>query len=69
MQSASRLSASERRLSKEILRVHDQRVAFPAGAGVSHPLTDRSVRTAVERDDPRIVNHLVVDHDVIGGLE
>src|SRR6185295_8935186 len=40
-------------------------------ARVTHVLTDllADVRPPVERDDARIVHHLVTDHDLSGGLE
>src|SRR4029079_13165197 len=34
----------------------------------ARPLRERAVWTTVNRDDPRVVDHLVEDHDVAGRL-
>ena len=49
----------------EILRHDDQRVALPVSARVAHVGLDarREMRPAVERDDARLVDHLVADDD------
>ena len=51
----------------EIRRLDDERVAFPVAARVAHVLPDvrADVRTAVERDDARVVDHLVADDDLV----
>ena len=47
-------------------RVDDERVAFPVAAGIAEEAADRRRRvgTAVERDDPRLVDHLLKHHHV-----
>ena len=44
----------------EVRRVDDQRVALPAAARVAHPRAEArgEMRTAVERNDARVVDHL-----------
>src|SRR5258706_5472108 len=55
----------------EIGSVHDQRGALPVTTRITHPLTDcgRKVGTAVERDDPGVVDHLGIYRNVIARLE
>ena len=55
----------------EVDRVHHQRVALPAPAGVARPLPDarRQVGAAEGDDAGRVVAHLLHDDDVVGGLE
>jgi len=55
----------ERRVAAEIRGVDDERVALPPAARVARPLRERAVWTTVSRDDARVVNHLVQQHDVI----
>ena len=54
-----------------VRRLDHQRIAFPTAAGVAQPLTDAGtyVRTPVQRDDPRIVDHLDIDRDETGRLQ
>ena len=49
----------------------DEGVALPAAAHLSQPLRDGRAhpRSPVQRDDPRVVNHLHMDHDVVRCLE
>src|SRR3954466_10888790 len=53
----------------EVLRLDDERVPLPAATRRSHPLTDAAMRPAVERNDPRVVDHLVDDRHVRGVLD
>src|SRR5688572_7129586 len=55
----------------EVRRIDDERRAFPAAARITEPLPDlwSDMRTAVERDDARVVNHLVENHDISRRLE
>ena len=62
---------------REVLRLHDERVALPAAAGVAVPLPDglRQVRPAPDRDHPRIVERLADEgqpggrlHDLVVGV-
>ena len=55
----------------EVPRLDDEDVALPVRARIAHPLTDAAVgeRPVRQRDDARIVNHLVVDDDVVGRLQ
>ena len=50
---------------------HHQRVPVPVAAGDAEVRADRAARegTAVERDHPRFVDHLVPQHDVVGRLQ
>ena len=59
------------RLVVEIRGVHDERVALPTTARIScpHSKRRRRVRPAVERHDPRRVNHLVMNHDAVVRLD
>src|SRR6185503_3655448 len=52
----------------EVRRLDDQRVAFPSSTRIAVPEADAIVRrgAAVERNDPRVVNHLVMNHDEAG---
>src|SRR5262245_30060323 len=55
----------------EVRRVDDERVALPLAARIAQPRphAGRDVRTAVQRNDPRVVNHLVGDDDVARHLK
>src|SRR4030095_16327071 len=62
---------SDARLVGEVGRLDDERVAFPAppcGASIL-PDVRAHMRTAVQWDDSRIVNHLVADHDFVRRLQ
>ena len=54
----------------EVGRLDDERVALPVATRIAHQLLDAAadVRTAVERDDARVVHHLVGDDDRVGRL-
>src|SRR5713101_6595201 len=69
MQVLRGFSGEERGLTQEVRGVNDQRLAFPMAPRVAHPLAQLAVRTAIQRNDPRVVNHLVKDHDVLTCLE
>ena len=58
-------------LSVKFRRLHDERVAVPVAACVTHPLPQvvRHVWASVQRDDARVVHHLVEDDDVAGSLD
>jgi len=59
-------------LAAEVDRVHDERVAFPVSARIAHPLPHvlgKRGGAVVDRDDPRFVNHLVVNHHVARRLD
>ena len=58
-------------LAVEVRRLDDQRVAFPVPRAIAHVGANarRQVRPAVERDDARLVDHLVADGDVARELE
>ena len=56
-------------LRGEIDGVDDQRLAFPVAARVAEQPGHAPVRTPIHRHDPRVVNHLVQNHDVIARLE
>src|SRR5262245_12191648 len=62
--------ALERELVREIRRFDNQRLALPAAAVTSRPLADvcRQVRTAVERNDTDVVEHLRENHHVARSL-
>ena len=55
---------------REVRDVDDERVAFPVAARVAEIRADRrrEVRPAVERDDARVVDHLVANRDVARAL-
>ena len=53
----------------EVDGLDDQRVAFPAAARLPRPRVDAGPRLPVERDDARIVHHLVEHHHVVRRLE
>ena len=55
----------------EVGGLDHQRVAFPAAARVALQQAHRrrQRRTAIQRDDPRVVDHLGVNHDVAGRLD
>ena len=63
--------SSELALLREIRRLDDQRVAFPAASRVAVPELDVlvHVRTAVHRDDARIVRHLAEEHHALRRLD
>ena len=65
----SRTRTAEAGLAQEVRRVDHQRVAVPASARVSRVLREPDVGTAVERDDARVVHHLVHNHDVVRRLQ
>src|SRR3982074_2747776 len=69
MQVLRGFSAEERGLAQEVRGVNDQGLAFPMPPQGAHPLAQMAVRTAIHRNDPRVVNHLVEDHDVLLRLE
>ena len=58
-------------LRGEVRGFDDQRVTLPVAARIAQPLADRfrDMRAAVERDDPRLVDQLLVDDDVARHLE
>src|SRR6185503_7123111 len=58
--------ASEVGLVGEVGDLDDERVALPVTAWITQVLTDAlaDVRTAINRDDACLVNHLVREHDV-----
>ncbi len=58
-------------LGVEVGGLDHQRVALEAPARVAHPLRDLRIqpRPPVERDHPRLVDHLVLNDDVAGELE
>ena len=58
-------------LRGQVGRLDDQRLALPVGARVAQPLADprSQMPAAVQRDDPRVVDHLHQDHDVVGRLQ
>src|SRR5690606_32344175 len=62
--------ARDARLVREARAFDDERVAVPVAAAVAEVLHDGRVemRTAVERDDPCLVDHLVRDRDGVGAL-
>ncbi len=62
--------AAIRRLVREVGGLDHQGRPLPVAAGVADVLPDRrrEVRTAIERDDPRVVHHLVGDGHVPGRL-
>src|SRR5687768_3405693 len=64
--SAAAAAAADGITPVEIRRLDDERLAFPAAARHPDPLLQagRRRRTVVERDDPRVVDHLGQDHDV-----
>src|SRR3989449_2401977 len=55
---------------REVRGVYDQRVTLPASTGIAKPLPNlrRKMRSTVERDHTRVVDHLLVDEDGLGGL-
>ncbi len=55
---------------REVRRLDDEGVAFPAAARVAHVLANAGtdVRAAVERDDAGVVNHLVADDHFVWRL-
>src|SRR6266849_5935367 len=61
--------ASEVCLVRKVDGIDDQRIARPVAARVAHPPPDGSMRTPVHRDDARVMNHLVENHDVVGELD
>src|SRR4029453_16386289 len=62
--------ASEVRSVLKVRGGDNQRVALPAAAGVSLVLTNVLIemRRLVQRNDPGLVDHLVVNHDRVGAL-
>ena len=62
--------AAKRRIGAPVPRLDDQRIAVPTAARAAAPLADlvRRKRPPVERDDPRLVHHLVDDQHVVVGL-
>ena len=63
--------AADARLVGEVRRLDDQRVAFPVPARVAQVLTQAlaEMRTPVERNDARVVNHLVGEDEGVGRLQ
>src|SRR6185436_9317414 len=59
-----------RRLVGEVRRLDHERVAFPMPSPVTDVLADAPghVRTPIERDDARVVHHLVGDRHETGAL-
>src|SRR5439155_25168447 len=58
----------------EVRRLDDERVAFPMSTGIAHIEVDvaadvRAPRNGIERDDARLVHHLVANRDVTGALD
>ena len=53
----------------EAPRLDYQGVPFPVAARIAAPLAERKMRPAVQRDDARFVNHLLVDDHVVRRLE
>src|SRR5262245_52382498 len=64
-----RAGVRETRLAFEVDRFNDQRVALPVAPRITPPKRDVPMWTSVERNDPRIVDHLVDDRDKSGTLE
>ena len=64
-------AALQPRLRRVVRCRDDERVALEPAPGVAVPQTQAPValRTAVERDDPYVVNHLLQDRHVIRRLE
>ena len=56
--------SSKRILAVEVRRLDHQRIALPAAARDADPLAKalRRLRAPVERDDPRVVDHLGENH-------
>ena len=54
----------------EVGRLDDERVALPVAARIAHQLAEAAadVRPPVERDDARLVHHLVDDDDRVRRL-
>src|SRR5207249_3363246 len=60
----------EPRVAVEVARVHDEALAFPVTAGVSHPEWNALVmRKAVGVDEPAVMPVLKKDREVGGRLE
>ena len=61
--SAATVNTDARLVRKKIRRFDDQGIAFPTATGVSHVRENPStgVRTPVERNNPRFVDHLLKD--------
>src|SRR5712671_3982595 len=64
-----RAGVRETCLAFEVDRFNDQRVALPVAPRITPPKRDVPMWTSVERNDPRIVDHLVDDRDKSGTLE
>ena len=49
----------------EVGRFDDERLSLPPSSGITHVLVDggTNVRSPIEVDDARLVDHLVADHD------
>src|SRR5436189_3725179 len=55
---------------REVRGVNDQRISLPASTGIAKPLPNlgRKMRSTDERDHTRVVDHLLVHEDGLGGL-
>ena len=63
--------ASEVRLTREIGGIDNQRASFPMATRVPHPLADvlRKMGPSIQRDDARVVDLLVENHDISRSLD
>ena len=61
--------AAKAGLRDEVVRLDHQRLGFPVAAGLTRPLPQAEARCVVDRNDPRVVHHLVQNDDVTRRLQ
>src|SRR4030095_14353406 len=64
----ARRGSGEARATKKVLRLDDERVAFPAAARASEPLWDAAGGLPAQRNDAGVVDHLGADRRVSWSL-